>query len=344
MNAVAWSERFIAVPENRAALLAVEDLAERALRSVPIEDGPSLVVLHGSPGNGKTFLVQLLVELLGDNSSLVLTAREAHEVLRLEARGESGGRGKKLRTNRETDDPLAVTLLVVEDLQFLPAKSVERFVNVLDHRERLGLPTLVTASAGPAQLRHRDQPVAARLTARLASGLVVALPPLQPRSRKRFLEAIAERRGLEVPKDVIVWLADEVRGPRALESILAQLELLERIHGGLPRKELLVEHLRKQLDAQRPSVDRIAGLVAGHFQVAARELRTRERRRTILVPRQVSMYLARQLTPLSLQQIGAYFGGCDHSTVLHACRRVEQALEDDAVLRGTVRQLHDELC
>ena len=65
--------------------------------------------------------------------------------------------------------------------------------------------------------------------------------------------------------------------------------------------------------------------------------------RRALVPRQVGMYLARQLTELSLQQIGAYFGGRDHSTVLHACRKVEQALTEDAALFGAVRQLHADL-
>src|SRR5262245_40671941 len=125
---------------------------------------------------------------------------------------------------------------------------------------------------------------------------------------------------------------------------MAQLVLLARTLGEMPPSTLIREHLRSQLDAQRPSVERIAGHVAGHYHVSARDLRGGGRRRAVLLPRQVSMYLARHLTPLSLQQIGAYFGGCDHSTVSHACRKIELALKDDAILNGTVRQLHDELC
>jgi len=79
--------------------------------------------------------------------------------------------------------------------------------------------------------------------------------------------------------------------------------------------------------------------VGGHFRVEPRQLFSSRRSRDVLLPRQVGMYLARRLTRLSLEQIGAYFGGRDHSTVRHACRKVEQALASDTVLSGTIRQL-----
>ena len=83
--------------------------------------------------------------------------------------------------------------------------------------------------------------------------------------------------------------------------------------------------------------------VGQHFRVEPARLCSRGRTREVLLPRQVGMYLARRLTPLSLVQIGAYFGGRDHSTVLHACRKVEQALASDAGLSGAIRQLHADL-
>jgi len=90
-------------------------------------------------------------------------------------------------------------------------------------------------------------------------------------------------------------------------------------------------------------MERIAWRVSRYYQVPARQLQSRRRYRNILLPRQVSMYLARRLTGLSLEQIGAYFGGRDHSTVLHACRKVEDAIDVDAGLSGAVRQIHAEL-
>src|SRR5437763_712685 len=82
----------------------------------------------------------------------------------------------------------------------------------------------------------------------------------------------------------------------------------------------------------RPTVERIASQVGGYFRVEPRQLQSRRRFRNVLLPRQVGMYLARQLTALSLDQIGAFFGGRDHSTVLHACRKVQIAMRKDAVL------------
>jgi chromosomal replication initiator protein len=90
-------------------------------------------------------------------------------------------------------------------------------------------------------------------------------------------------------------------------------------------------------------VERIAQRVGRYFQVEPRQLQARSRARHTLLPRQIGMYLARQLTELSLHQIGAYFGGRDHSTVLHACRKVEKALAHDVRLSGAVRQLHADL-
>ena len=105
----------------------------------------------------------------------------------------------------------------------------------------------------------------------------------------------------------------------------------------------VAEHFRSLVDATRLTVERIAERVGSCFQVAPRDLQSRRRSQSIVMPRQVGMYLARKLTGLSLDQIGAYFGGRDHSTVLHACRKVEQALTSNAVLSGAVRQLHADL-
>ena len=90
-------------------------------------------------------------------------------------------------------------------------------------------------------------------------------------------------------------------------------------------------------------VKRITDRVSGYFQVAPKQLLSARRTHDVLMPRQVSMYLARQLTSLSLQEIGKYFGGRDHKTVQHACKKVEAAMKADAVLCGAVRQIHAEL-
>jgi chromosomal replication initiator protein len=331
--------RFVPTPENRSALAAVQQVAEYlghdGSRSVP-----SPLFVHGPAGTGKSHLVSALVADATRRSPHllvnVLQARDFEELARCQEQGDD-----PLESARQAD------LLVVEDLQHLGARGghwlpavQEAFVQVFDHRYARHLPMVFTATEGPGHLAA----LSARLISRLGCGLVVGLEPPQAASRLAILQDKAQRRQLAVRQEVLAWLAGEVRGSvRELEGALAQLELLSRLHARPPGVDIVAAHFREQVDAGRPTVERIAQRVSGYFRVEPRHLQSRRRSHKVLLPRQVGMYLARQLTDLSLDQIGSYFGGRDHSTVLHACRKVEAALARDAVLAGTVRQLHSDL-
>jgi chromosomal replication initiator protein len=184
----------------------------------------------------------------------------------------------------------------------------------------------------------------ARLTSRLAQGVVIGLAPPGPVSRRAFLRERARQRSLPADPEVLAWLGDQAAGSmRELEGILTRLEGLTRVLGRPVVPGEVAEHFRTEAEVRRPTMERIAQRVGSYFQVEPRQMCSRRRSRDALLPRQVGMYLARQLTELSLRQIGAYFGGRDHTTVLHACRKVEQALAHDARLSGAVRQLHADL-
>jgi chromosomal replication initiator protein len=173
---------------------------------------------------------------------------------------------------------------------------------------------------------------------------VIGLEPLAPASRLTLLQEKAQRRQLAVAADVLAWLAEQTSGGgRQLEGALQQLEALLRLHKGRLDLPTVREHFQEQLQANRPGVERIARRVGGYFRVDVRHLQSRRRQRRALLPRQVSMYLSRQLTDLSLGQIGSFFGGRDHSTVLHACRKIEAALTRDTTVAAIVRQLQAEL-
>ncbi len=188
---------------------------------------------------------------------------------------------------------------------------------MIDDRRRQRQPTVCTARTGLQHLRYRGEPFCRRLTSRLAAGLVIALEPLQPAGRLLLLENLAKYRQLALPHQVLTWLADNLSGGgRQLEGAIHQLKFLARLHHQPLDVATVAAHLREQVDAGKPTVERIALRVSRYFRVAARQLQSRRRYRNILLPRQVGMYLARRLTGLSLEQIGAYFGGRDHSTVL----------------------------
>jgi chromosomal replication initiator protein len=337
--------RFVTGPENRSALLAVQDVAawlgsHRSCRTSPL-------FLHGPAGSGKTHLVHALVEEVTRRCpDLVVALLSAGD---LDAPSRSG-QTTELESEQgvSADDPLETArhsdLIVVEDLQHLPLRAMEPLVQLLDDLQARQRQVLGTALSGPQHLAHRGERFPARLTSRLACGLVVGLEPLQVPSRLALLQDRAQRRQLAVSRDVLAWLAEHLTGGgRQLEGALARLETLARLHSQPLDVATVASHFREQVEASAVTVERIAQRVSGYFRVEARQLQSRRRSRSVLLPRQVSMYLARQLTQLSLDQIGAYFGGRDHSTVLHACRKVTQAIASDPVLSGTVRQLHADL-
>jgi chromosomal replication initiator protein len=313
--------RWISTPENRSALLAVQRVADclgtrRQRRAV------NPLFLHGPTGTGKTHLISALVR--------EATTRRPDLVVALLSPGDE-----------PADEPSQLPdLLILEDVQHLAAARAETWVQRIDECLAREQQLVFTATVGPRDLVH----LPARLTSRLAGGLVVGLEPFARESRLTFLRDRAQRRQLAVAPEVLAWLAEHVGGSgRQLEGALLRLETLVRLHETTPAVDEVAAHFRIEADAAQPTVEHIAQRVSRYFQVQPRDLVSRRRCRSALVPRQVGMYLARQLTPLSLHQIGAYFGGRDHSTVLHACRKVERALTRDAALSGVVRQLHADL-
>jgi chromosomal replication initiator protein len=316
---------WVSLPENCSAERAVGRVAD-ALRRGRVRPALNPLILHGPAGAGKSHLGHALVarvtQTAPDRTVMILAAREFV------------AQPDEPRTSTEAD------LTIIEDLQHLPDLAVASFAQLVDRCRARDRQLIATSTVGPAQLTHLPH----RLTTRLCGGLVVRLYPLSLESRRLFLRECAARRGLNLPADVLDWLAEHLPGSaRQLEGALARIATLTEFSGEPLTLDLLAEHFRPEADAGRPSVESIAQRVGRYYRVDPEHLQSADRRRHTLLPRQVGMYLARRLTPLSLQQIGAYFGGRDHSTVLHACRKVEDALSHDAALSGAVRQLQAEM-
>ena len=319
---------WVSLPENRSARTAVERVAQAVRRRKP-QFNHNPLVLHGPAGTGKTHLVNaLLAQVTQAVPDLVVTVRAAR------AFAPSG-----VFTADSPESTRAADLVAVEDLQHLSVAATEAFVHLVDQCRTRGQQLVVTASVGPAQI---DQ-LSGRLSTRLSAGLVVRLDPLSPPSRLAFLRDRVERQGQDVALGVLEWLANHLPGStRQLEAALGKLGTLGRLSGAALTPDALAEHFQTDFDA-RLTVETIAQRVGRYFRVEPKQMRSRGRTHDALVPRQVGMYLARRLTPLSLQEIGSFFGGRDHSTVLHACRKVEEALTHDPALSGAVHQLQADL-
>lgn len=322
--------RFLPLPENQSALAAFKEAADRLLACRSPHDLNPLF-LHGPAGVGKTHLAWALVlETSRRRPDLAAQVLSAGDIRPTPEMGEENG--SLLAQARDCD------LLVVEDVQHLAARAAETLVSIHDALLARRKQMVFTASTGPG---HLDQ-LPARLTSRLAAGLVVGIAAPGPASRLALLHDKAQRQQLAVPIETLTWLADHlVGGGRQLEGALEQLRTLA--HRGRLDLPTIAAHFAPQADATRPTVERIAQRVGKQFQVDLKQMQSSHRQHRALLPRQVSMYLARQLTGLSLGEIGKFFGGRDHTTVLHACQKVDKAITHDLVLSGTIRQLQADL-
>jgi chromosomal replication initiator protein len=325
-----WGE-FVGLPENASAVQAARRLARSFVRPTG-RTPPSPLVLHGPPGTGKSLLLQTLVRKLADQPS-------GPTVQLLPA----GDLPRPAPDDPEAADLLAdltgCDLLAVEDVQHLPVRSAGALGRVLDARAARRRPTVITASAGPAGLTHLPR----RLTSRLAAGLVVQLEPITPAGRRELVERLAARRRLNLTDDALDFLAGPATGGgvRPLVGAVEKLKGLARGVLGSLDAEAVAELLAGDADRGDP-VDRIIARVAAAFGVKPADLLGACRQRGVLVPRQVAMYLAREVGKWSLPQIAKRFGR-DHTTVLHACRKVAETLNRDPKLRRTVRELKAEL-
>ncbi len=323
-----WDD-VVRVPENRSALRAARRLA-RAISRQPARGAIPFapLVLHGPTGCGKSSVAGALVAAAANDGRSARTVA-ANDI-----------------DPRPTDDDadrfaewLACELLIVEDLQHLPERSAEWLRRLLDGRASHRRATVLTANVGPAALLHLPR----RLTSRLVAGLVVPIDPLSAKSRRRLLADQANRRNLRLTPGAVRWLAEHPTGG-GLRPLLGMLDTLRA--GTRGRAEPITRELAERLLANREvkpaNFDAIVLKVAATFDVKPKELKGPSRLRTVMLARQVAMYLAHDVAKFSLPVVGRAFDR-DHTTVLHAVRKVRDRMAADGAFAGSVRQLAEEL-
>ncbi len=321
-----WHELRV-VPENRAAVRAARSVCRAVIAGKRPPANP--LVLHGPPGTGKSRLVAALVQELAD-APVGRTAQVA-------SAGDLTRSPDESLTDR---DFLDCDLLALEDVQHLSDRPAETACELIDRRAGRRRATIITASSGPAGLTHLPH----RLTSRLAGGLVIQLEPLSASSRRVILADEANAKGVRLAADALDWLSGQTGGVRASLGLLQNLALVaSAFPGPLSRadaKQALAE--TGQPTSAVCDVSTIVKRVAAAFGVNEKEMLGTSRLRGVLRPRQVAIYLVRELTGLSLPRIGAAFDR-DHTTVLHACRKVEEELTSDVALAKRVSELRASL-
>lgn len=328
---------FVAGDENRAALAAVEWLLDDATRGENSATG-GIVVLHGPSGVGKTLLVRGLMEAWAaqrpaETIELVTGAdwNEAY-VAAVDANRIQDFR----RRFRECD------LLVIDDLHRLGAKAaaLTELMSTLDALNNRGAAVAMTLNAAPA--KTDDLPAA--LAARLQGGVVVELAPASMMTRRAILGELVCRRGWTVDIAALELLAaDRSRNVPEILGLLMQWYQSAAAEGTLLDAAFARKQLGHSSSAATPSLRTIAEQTARRFALTVGDLKSESRRRTIVAARDTAVLLMRRLTKKSLQEIGDYFGGRDHTTVMHSCRKAEIALDVDPEARALFAELQQSI-
>jgi chromosomal replication initiator protein len=233
-------------------------------------------------------------------------------------------------------------VLMVDDVQFIGGKesTQEEFFHTFNTLIDRGRQIVISSDRSPAELSGLEE----RIRSRLGWGLVADIHPTTYELRLGILQSKAEKiaREVKVPANVLAFLAHRITSnvrelEGALNRIIAQATLVGRAITLEMAQEVLQDLLRAH--ERRVTIEEIQKRVAEHFDIRIADMHSARRARAVARPRQVAMYLAKQLTPRSLPEIGRKFGGRDHTTVMHAIRKIEELRGADSLLSEDIELL-----
>ena len=327
-------DRFVVGKSNEMAFA----VAKRVADENEISFNP--LVLYGGVGLGKTHLMQ----------AIALEIQKKHpekKVLYLSAEKFMYHFIRALRykdTISFKEQFRSVDVLMVDDIQFIADKDntqeefFHTFNSLVDDKRRV----VISADKSPAELDG----IEARMKSRMGSGLVIEIKPTNYELRLGILQSKLEREHIDVPLPVLEFLANKITSNvRELEGALNRLIAYADLVGRSITIETVKDVLQDLLRANNHyvTIEEIQKTVAEHFHIKIHEMHSTRRARMIARPRQVAMYLSKQLTTRSLPEIGRSFGGRDHTTVMHAVRKVTELCDKDPAFAKNVSVLTDML-
>jgi chromosomal replication initiator protein len=336
-------DSFVVGRSNTLAHAAAKQVAA-ARRGDTVMFNPLYV--HAGVGLGKTHLLQAVTwagNTAGERKMLYLTAEKFMYGFVAALKTQTALAFKE--TLR------AIDVLVIDDLQFLQGRSTQsEFCHTLNALIDSGRQVVIAADRPPTDLESLDD----RVRSRLAGGLVVEMGPLGEELRLEILRtrmaaARQHHPGFDVPEPVLLFIAQTVtHNGRDLEGALNRLLAHSKLTGQPVTLDLAEREVRDLIRPQEPKrvkIEDIQRVVARQYNVNRSDLLSSRRTANVVRPRQVAMYLAKVLTLRSLPEIGRRFGGRDHTTVLHAVRKIEHLIGTDSTLADEIellkRQLQD---
>jgi chromosomal replication initiator protein len=334
-------DSFIVGRANTLAHAAAKQVAA-AKRNDPVMFNP--LYIHSGVGLGKTHLLQAITwagNAIGERKVLYLTAEKFMYGFVQSLRAQN--------TLAFKESLRGIGVLVIDDLQFLQGKSTQaEFCHTLNALIDAGRQVVIASDRPPSDLESLDE----RVRSRLAGGLVVEIGSLGEELRYEILKARvaaakAHHPSFDVPQPVLTYIAKTVtHNGRDLEGALNRLLAHSKLTGHAVTLEMAEREVRDLIRPQEPKrvkIEDIQRIVARQYNVSRSDLLSSRRTANVVRPRQVAMYLAKTLTLRSLPEIGRRFGGRDHTTVLHAVRKIEGLVGNDMALAEEIEILKRQL-
>ncbi|HKX19993.1 MAG TPA: chromosomal replication initiator protein DnaA [bacterium] len=324
-------DTFVVGAGNRFAHAAAKAVAEAPARAY------NPLFIYGGVGLGKTHLLQAI-------GHHVLTRSPAARVMYVSSERFTNDLINAIRDDKMVEFRARyrnVDVLAIDDIQFLAGKerTQEEFFHTFNTLHESSRQLIISSDRAPREIPTLED----RLRSRFEWGLIADIQPPDYETRVAILRKKAEKDHIIVPDEVAQYIAQRISSNiRELEGALSRL----RAHAEMARTPISVDlaaEVLKELLPQarvRPvTIPAIQRAVAEFFGIRIEEMKAKRRTKGVAFPRQVAMYLCRELTDASLPRIGEEFGGRDHTTVMHACDRVKHALADDAHLNAGVQSL-----
>lgn len=296
--------------------------------------------IYGGVGLGKTHIIHAIGnKIIKDNNNLKICYYSSEKFTNELINSLRHAKMEEFRNKFRSID-----ILLIDDIQFIAGKksTQEEFFHTFNALYESHKQIVVTSDKFPKEIPELEE----RLRSRFEWGLIADIQAPDTETKQAILKMKADQNKIHIPEDVIYFLANSItNNVRELEGYLIRIGAYSSLTS-TPINIEMAKNILKDIiieENKEITVEKIQKIVADHFQLKISELKSSKRLKNLVYPRQIAMYICRKLTEMSYPEIGAKFGGKDHSTIIHAIKKIEKKMEEDMHTMTLVEKLVDRI-
>ncbi len=329
-------EKFVVGSSNQFAHAASMGAAETPGKTY------NPLFIYGGTGLGKTHLMHAIGHSIKQRNrhmrvSYITSEKFMNELINAIRYDKTDSFREKYRS---------IDVLLMDDVQFFAGKerTQEEFFHTFNTLHNNQKQIVITSDCPPREIPTLEE----RLHSRFEWGLIADIEPPDLETKVAILKRKADLDGIDLPDEIAIFIASKIKSNvRELEGSLVRLVAIASLRGVAISKMLAQDALKNIIDSERPeglTMDRIARIVASHYDLTVEEMKSKNNSRAVSMPRQVAMYMCKRLTKHSFPEIGREFGGKHHTTVMHSVDKIDKLTKEDRVFHNTMSELIDNIC